>query len=212
MVDPAAETLVQRPSSTTKRASVSERLDVLRAMLVVVVPQHRELAEASLKRREDWLDPLDDIVVFDEIARDEKEVRRPIAAVVDYSLEEPAVEAACEVEVAELDDLQAVERCGQTGNRYLPVAKTKPERLVSGQSQEPVMRAIADQCVMTFGEREIDHSGRTGDTVGPFPPGKVERDQWEDEGAREDAKDGVTAQGPGPVPERVSQMHPEQGA
>ena len=96
-------------------------------MLLIVVPQNGELSQASFEPPENRLDPLDHIVVLDDIAGDQEQVGGPGAAGVDDQFEEMPLEARSEVEVAELDDLQPVERAGQARDRHLPLAKAEPE-------------------------------------------------------------------------------------
>ena len=76
-------------------------------------------------------------------------------------LEEPAIEAGREVQVADLDDPQAVERLGQSGDRHVPLAELQAERLVAGQPQQPGAPAGADQGVAPVALGQIDAS-RTG--------------------------------------------------
>ena len=118
------------PASRSPARS-SSRDDRSRLMLVVVVAQDRELAQAGLQSAEHRLDPVDRVVVLDEVAGDDEQVGAPAAAGVDDRLEELPLEAGGEVEVAELDDLQAVERRGQVRDRHVPLAEAQPERLVA---------------------------------------------------------------------------------
>ena len=125
MVDPPAATVVHRPSSTTNPDRVSSHSTSSRPVLLVVVPQNGELPQASFQSPEDRLDPLDHVVVLDDIARDENQVSGPAAAELDDPFEEPAIEAPGEVEVAELDDLQTIERCRAGRAPSLPTREAK---------------------------------------------------------------------------------------
>ena len=112
-------------------------------MLVVVISQDSELSQPGFQRAEERLDPLDRFVMLDDVAGDDEQVGCSRLGRRRRRLEEVPVEARGEVKVAELDDLQAVERAQAGRAPHVPLAKTELERLVAGQPQEP---GVAGRC------------------------------------------------------------------
>ena len=117
-------------------------------MLLIVVPQNGELPQPSLEPPQNGLDPLDHIVVLDDIARDHEQVGGPAAAEVDDPLEEiGARSSGAKWKSLSWTICSPSSDAGQAGHRHLPLAQAEPERIVAGQSQQPRMAAAADQGV-----------------------------------------------------------------
>src|SRR5262249_37115273 len=97
----------RHPSTFQHDKSGSSELahHIARLVYLIVVPKHRELSQSRLERPEHRLDPSDRIVVFDEIASNQEQVRAPWPAGIDDRLEEHPSEARSEVKVAKLHDL-----------------------------------------------------------------------------------------------------------
>lgn len=159
---------------------------------------------------ENGLDPVDHVVGFDDVAGDQEQVGGRLAANVDDPIEVAALETTGEVEVAELDDLETIERGRQGGHDNLPFAQTEAERILARQVQKPGVFSGADQRVATFFESEVNRAGRAGDSRWAPAQREVERGERQDDGARDHTEDRITEERPGPVPEWVVEMHPEQ--
>src|SRR5438874_1692076 len=86
-----------------------------RLVILVVIAQDRELAQPGLERAEQGLDPRDRLVIIDDVPGEDEQIGLPAVAGVDHALEVPTLEARGHVQVAKLDDPEAVERIGEPG-------------------------------------------------------------------------------------------------
>ncbi len=120
-------------------AGLAERpADPVGVVVEVVVAEDRERPEPAAEPRQDRHDPVERVVVVDQVAGEERRGRPPRRAASSATrLEEPAVEARGEVQVAEVDDAQAVQAAGRPGRVDLPLAPAEPQRLVAREPQQP---------------------------------------------------------------------------
>ena len=152
-------------------------------VLVVMISQNCEFAEAGFQWAENGLDPCDCLIVLDDVAGDEEEVRGFGLACIDDAFEEVAVEARGEMEVAELEDVKSVERRWQAGHPQLPIAKAELERVVSGEPQEPGAVTGTDQGFATLCERQVDGLGCADDAGRRSAQCQVQRCEGHDDEA-----------------------------
>ena len=212
-VVPSTSSVVQRPSSVSKPARPSSSDD--RPRLVVArrgCPGSRTCPAGP---------PVDPSSGSIQAIASSCSTRSPVMttrsarqsrAGVDNRFEEQSLEARSQVEVADLDDLKAVERA--PGGR----ARSRPTRADAGgttgcragaaaMNRRPA--PIRGRCP---GRRaEVDSSGRAGDALGPAPAGESpSRTSGQRTSAGDHAQEGVTPERPRPRPPRVVQVFPEQ--
>ena len=146
-VVPSRSSVVHRPSSISKPARPSSPAIDPRLMLVVVVAQDRELAQPGLQRARGAA--RSSAMVSSSSTRSPVMTTRSAVQPRQASttgLEEPALEAGREVEVAELDDLQAIERLGQVRDRHVPLAELQAGTTrCAGSRSSQESPAVADQ-------------------------------------------------------------------
>ena len=139
--DPAAGGLDGRPSPFQGPiAGVPHRaIDAPVILSEVVIPQDRELPQAAPQAAQDRLDPGDGRVVVEDVAGEQHEVGlvAPVQQDIGDPLEVVAGIAAGEVEVAQVQDRQAVEPRRQAVQLDRPLGEARPQRLIDRPAKHP---------------------------------------------------------------------------
>ena len=199
------------PFERVKPGMAEPRDDRAGLMVLVVIAEDRKLSQAALDSTEHRLDPGDRVVVLDQVAGDDDQIGRPAAASVDHRLEKPALEAGSKMEVAELQDLKAVERRGEIGEAYIPLRAAAAERNRGAGSRSshecgpPPIKASAP-----FERARSSVSDEPVIPSRPAPQRQAQRGERPDDRAGNEAQECVSAQRPGPEPPWVAHVLPEQ--